>query len=173
MIRYTCQCCGKEHEEWPSLTYSSPSHYYDLSPEEKLSIAELTSDFCIIKYDDQTDKFIRCILIQKVIDHCFDLEYGVWVSLSDKSFEDYSENFNNENHETEYFGWLSNYLPSYDNTSNIPTSVYTKKGNLRPEIIPHHDFEHQFVKDYYNGITKIEAERRINEMFKSLQSKEK
>ncbi len=167
-IKYICECCGKIHEELPSLSYSSPDHYNNLTEEEKQTIAKLTSDFCIIKYTDQTDKFIRCTLTQKLIDHCENLEYGLWVSLSDKSFEDYSENFNNENHETKYFGWLSNYLLGYENTTNIPTTVYVKKGNLRPEIIPNDDFEHQFVNDYFNGITRKEAESRINEMLNSI-----
>jgi hypothetical protein len=30
--------------------------------------------------------------------------------------------------------------------------------------VPHKDFDHQFVRDYYIGITKQEAERRIKEM---------
>jgi hypothetical protein len=84
--------------------------------------------------------------------------------LSDKSYEDYSDNFKNENHETKYFSWLCNDLPGYDFSENIPTTVFTRTGNQRPEIVPHEDFDHPFVKDYYNGITKKEAERRISEM---------
>ena len=34
-IKYICECCGKEYEEWPSLTYSSPAHYHNLTDEEK------------------------------------------------------------------------------------------------------------------------------------------
>ncbi len=166
--KYICECCGKKHEVWPSLAYSSPTNYNNLTEEEKHSIAELTSDFCVIKYADQTDKFIRCTLTQKVIDHCENLEYGLWVSLSDKSFKDYSENYDNENHETKYFGWLSNYLPDYENTTNIPTTIYTRIGNSRPQIIPNNDFVHQFVKDYFNGITKKEAEKRIKKMLGSI-----
>ena len=103
-----------------------------------------------------------------MIQHCEAVEYGLGVALSDKRFEDYSETCNSENHETKYFGWLSNYLPDYENTTNIPTTVYTKKGNSRPEIIPNNDFEHQFVNDYHNGITKEEAERRIKKMLDSI-----
>ena len=163
-IKFTCSCCGKEHEEWPALAYISPTNYNTLSEEEKQNIAELDPDFCVITYADQTDRFIRCTLTQKVIDHCGDLEYGLWVSLSEKSFEDYSNNFKNENHEATYFGWLSNNLTGYDFSNSIPTSVYTRTGNQRPEIVPHEDFDHPFVHDYYNGITKSEAERRITEM---------
>jgi hypothetical protein len=24
-IKYTCSCCGEEHEEWPALVYISPA----------------------------------------------------------------------------------------------------------------------------------------------------
>jgi len=163
-FKYTCSCCGKEHEEWPSLTYISPANYHNLSDEDKQEMGELDSDFCVIRHADQTDRFIRCTLTQKVIDHCENLDYGLWVSLSEKSFQDYSDNFDNDNHETQYFGWLCNDLPDYDFSESIPTTVFTRTGNQRPEIVPHDDFDHPFVKDYYNGITKAEAERRIRAM---------
>ena len=171
-IKYTCSCCGIEQEEWPALTYKSPTNYNFLSEEEQPNIAELDSDFCTIKYSDQTDRFIRCILKQKVVDDCQELEYGLWVSLSEKSFQDYKANFDNENHETQYFGWLSNDLSDYDfSESSIPTTVITNTENQRPEIVPHKDFDHPFVHDYYKGITKSEAERRINEMMRIVTSK--
>lgn len=162
--KYICNHCGQEHFDWPALTYISPTHYNDLTEEDKINIAELRTDFCVIKHSDQADRFIRCTLTQKVTEHCENLEYGLWVSLSEKSFQDYSDNYNNDNYEVKYFGWLSNSLPGYDDTTKIPTTIFTRPGNDRPEIVPYEDFDHQFVKDYYNGITKIEAERRINEM---------
>ena len=97
-IKYTCSCCGKEHEEWPALVYISPTNYDTLSEDDKKNIGKLDTDFCVITHSDQTDRFVRCTLTQKVIDHCEDLEYGLWVSLSDESFQNYSDNFNNKNH---------------------------------------------------------------------------
>lgn len=167
VTKYKCENCGQEHDSWPALSYSSPIPYHFLSDEEKETIAELSSDFCVITYPDQTDRFIRCTLTQKVIDHCEDLEYGLWVSLSEKNFQDYSDNYDNEHHEVGYFGWLNSELPDYTFDESIPTDVYTRSGNNRPEIIPHEDFQHPFVYDYYKGITKAEAERRINHMLKN------
>jgi len=164
MTKYTCSSCGKEHEEWPALAFISPSHYHTLSEEDKKNIAEIDSDFCVINHPGQTDRFIRCTMVQKVIDHCEDLHYGLWVSLSEKSFRDYTDNYKNENHEVSYFGWLCNDLPEYEFNESIPTTVHTKTGNQRPEIVPHEGVDHPFVHDYYNGITKAEAEKRINEM---------
>ncbi len=81
---------------------------------------------------------------------------------------DYKENFNNPNHETGYFGWLCNNITEYGNTSLIPCDVMTKSGNDRPEIFPHEDYEHPFVNDYYKGISKAEAENRIDKMIKNV-----
>jgi hypothetical protein len=170
-IKYKCSCCGEEHEEWPALSYISPTNYDTLSDKEKKELGDLSNDFCVITYPDQTDRFIRCTLTQKVTDHCEDLEYGLWVSLSEKSFQDYRDNYNNENYETKYFGWLCNDLPDYDFDDSIPTTVFTRTGNQRPQIIPQENFDHPFVYDYYNGITKAEAERRIKAMIDAIEGK--
>lgn len=166
MRRYICAKCGKEHEEWPALAYDSPANYNELTEKEKEEIAELSADFCVIRYEDQTDRFIRVTLTQKVIDHCEDLEYGFWVSLSEKSFDDYSANFNNSKQEARYFGWLCNNIPEYDFNESIPTTVFTRLGNERPFIVPYKGFDHPFVHDFYNGISKVEAERRIENMLR-------
>ncbi|MBF9252895.1 DUF2199 domain-containing protein [Pontibacter sp. 172403-2] len=167
-MKYNCTKCEKEHDSWPALAYSSPIHYQDLSEDRKEAIATISSDFCTIEYDDGTDRFIRCSLTLKVNNHCEGLDYGAWVSLSEKSFKDYQENYNDPEHETSYFGYLCNNLAGYDETINVPTTVVTRAGNLRPEIIPHEDFEHDLVKDYYSGISKTEAERRIKEVLKNI-----
>jgi len=172
-IKYTCSCCGKVHEEWPAIAFDSPTAYDVLSDQLKKDIAELTSDFCIIHHPEQTDRFIRATLTQKIIDHCEDLEYGIWVSMSETSFQDYSDNFDNPDYETKYFGWLSNNVPEYDFINGIPTTVFTRTNKQRPDIVPHQDFEHPFVFDYYNGITKAEAEKRIRNILKAVDERDK
>lgn len=166
-MSYKCANCGNEHDEWPALTFNTPDAYYWLSEQEKSTMADIGSDHCIITYKDQTDRFIRCTLTQKVNDHCEHLEYGIWVSLSEKSYKDYADNFDSENHATTYFGYLGNSIPGYEGTLSIHTNVNTRIGNHRPEVIPHDSFDHPFVADYYNGIEKDEAERRIADMLKS------
>jgi hypothetical protein len=165
--QFRCDGCGKMHDDWPSLVYSSPYHYNSLQEDQK-NKAILTSDFCQIPNDEGVDQFIRVVLIQKVYDHCEDLEYGFWVSLSEKSYTDYETNYSNENHETTYFGWLCNLIPEYEDMLAIPLDVRTKRGNSRPEIFPHQDFDHPFVNDYYNGISKADAETRISAMLSTM-----
>lgn len=163
-----CSECGKSHLELPALAFKSPANYSFLSENEKLEIGELEIDFCEILYEDQIDKFIRVNLNQKINDSCESLQYGLWVSLSDKSFSDYKSNYNNPNHIVQYFGWLCSNISEYDATLSIPCDVVTKIGNDRPEIFPHQDFEHTFVKDYYDGISEAEAKKRVQEMIKKI-----
>jgi len=163
-MKYKCIYCGQEHDEWPALTFYTPTPYNELTEVEKETFGQTSDDFCVIQYPDQTDRFIRCTLTQKVIDHCEILEYGIWVSVSENSYQDYYDNFESDSHVTQYFGWLCSKIPEYDDTLSIPTTVKTKAGNSRPEVFPHEDFDHPFVKDYYNGITKLEAEKRIKSM---------
>ena len=159
---YLCSCCGLEHHDWPAIAYNEPEHYTELTDEEKAEIATLSSDFCVIHYPDQTSYFARCVLFQDVTDYNEKLDYGIWVSLSEKSFTEYKENFDNADFEKVYFGWICNDLLGYDTTTSIPSSVYTQKGNSRPEVVPHQDFDHPFVRDYYSGISLAEAHDRID-----------
>lgn len=126
-MKYKCESCGKEHDEWPSLTFNTPDAYHNLSEEEKARIGTISSDFCTITYEDQTDRFIRCTLTQTVNDDCQHLDYGIWVSLSEKSFNDYKENYDNPNREASYFGWFCSMIPQYESTRSIPTTVVTRK----------------------------------------------
>jgi len=172
-MSYKCSNCGKDHDEWPALTFIAPDNYHSLSEEDKRSIGSLDSDFCIIRRPDQTDRFIRCTLTQKVLDHCEDLEYGLWVSLSEKSFQDYQDNYVRDDYETKYFGWLCNGIPEYSFEESIPATVFTRLNRQRPEIVPHQGSDHPFVRDYYAGITRQEAEERINAMLENVRNRNK
>lgn len=162
-MKYICECCGKEKEDWPAIVYNSPSPYLDLSDEE-MENAELSPDFCVIRYSDETCYFIRAVMVQEVNKACQDLDYGVWVSLSEKSYNEYVENYGNNDFEGGYFGWLANYLPDYEFDDPIPADVVVDNKTGRPFIYPLESFEHLFVKDFYSGISEKEAERRINKV---------
>ncbi|MCH2197353.1 MAG: DUF2199 domain-containing protein [Flavobacteriales bacterium] len=165
---FHCTECGIAHSDWPSLAFKSPANYDCLTEQDKSELGTLNSDFCEIRHDGQVDRFIRVTLTQKVNDNCQNLDYGLWVSLIENSYLDYKSNFDNEDHETGYFGWLCNNIPEYGDTMSIPCDVMTKKGNSRPEIFPHQNFDHPFVRDYYDGISQKEAKKRIDETMKNI-----
>jgi len=123
----------------------------------------LDSDFCKVEHPPgEMSYFVRCTLEQKVIGHDIDLDYGIWVSLSEKNFADYVAHYDDKDYETSYFGWFCSNIPEYGKTLSIPTTVYTRKDGLRPYVVPHEDHDHPFVRDYYGGITIEEATKRVH-----------
>ncbi len=166
-MKYTCSICGKEHEELPAIAWSSPASYSELAEDEKSKYGVISDDYCVITYPDQTDRFIRAVLYQRVIDNCQTLDYGVWVSLSEKSFEDYKNRYDTiDNRDARYFGYLNTVPPPYEFHDGIKTDVVVSNGTNRPEIIPHQidQMDIPLVRDYYNGINTEEALRRIAEI---------
>lgn len=117
---YTCTSCGENHEEMPAIGFTAPDPYNQLSEEERIAYqAECDSDFCIIRYPDQTDRFIRAVLPIPIIGHQETLEYGVWVSVSEKSFNDYQSHFHDNPENVVYFGMICNRCPLMKPTPSV------------------------------------------------------
>jgi len=104
-----------------------------MSETERSRLARLTSDTCII---DDADFFVRGCLEIPVHGRSDPFVYGVWVSLSPKSFQRYRELFEATERleEPPYFGWLCNKLPGYPDTLNLKTNVHLRSYPLRPRI---------------------------------------
>ena len=146
----------------------TPFHFDILSEREKNEIAEISEDFCIIHYPEQTDRFIRTIFSIPVHDTCETFDYGIWVSLSQESFEDYQNNFKIETIERTYFGMICNEIIDYSVTTlGLHVNVQVRKGGIRPEILPH-QAGHQLIKDWENGISIEEAEKRIEKAINNI-----
>lgn len=168
---FQCSTCGEIHDELPALGFITPFYYETLNEKEKKEIADVSSDFCVITHEDQTDRFIRTTLTIQINDACEDLDYGIWVSLSEKSFNEYETEFKNNVEGKTYFGMISNEIPDYEeSTLGLHVNVNTRSGGIRPEIIAHQN-EHKLISDWENGITIEEAEKRVERMKKTLHNK--
>ena len=87
MQNYICATCGKTHSDLPSIGFEVPFHYDILSEKDKEEIALINEDLCRIEHATQTDYFIRAVLQIPIIDHEQTLDYGIWVSVSEKTFK--------------------------------------------------------------------------------------
>jgi hypothetical protein len=161
---YRCAQCGEIHANWPALAHPHPFAYAVLTEDAQQTMAELSPDFCVIRHPDQTDRFIRAVLTIPVVDAKENLDYGAWVSLSEASFTDYEAHYHDQEYEKSYFGWLNNTLAGYEDTLSIPMTVVNQPGNARPSLFPHEDYAHPLVKDFYQGISAHEAQRRVDEI---------
>ena len=165
---FKCSTCGEIHDELPALGFITPFYYETLNEKDKEEIAEISSDFCVISHQDQTDRFIRTTLTIQINDACEKLDYGIWVSLSEDNFNEYEADFKNNCEDKTYFGMISNDIPDYEeSTLGLHVNVNTQSGGIRPEIIPHQN-DHQLISDWENGITIEEAEKRVERMKKNV-----
>lgn len=165
-MTYFCETCNQEHESWPALTFNAPDFYVQLNEEEKRD-AVLSPDLCVVQKDGETYCFIRCVMFQKVNEHCQDLEYGLWVSVSGKSYKDYVQHFDNENHQVQYFGWLSNWLPEYEKFVWVKMHIAVNNANnQRPRAFVQivNDPDIPLVRDYFQGISKAGAQARVDKL---------
>jgi len=149
---FKCAACGEWHEELPTSFGADAPYWYDvIAPEEREERAELSSDQCVI---DGEHYFVRGTLEIPVVDAGEPFSWGVWVSLSEKSFVRMSELWETSGREKEppYFGWLSTALPCYPNTLNLKTHVHTRPVGLRP-LIELEPTEHPLAVEQRTGIT--------------------
>lgn len=166
LAEYKCSSCGKVHDELPAIAFITPFYYDALNESDKKEIAEISSDFCVITYEDQIDRFIRTTLTIQINDACENLDYGVWVSLSEKSFNEYESEFKNNIEGKTYFGRICSDIIDYDeSTLGLHVNVVTRSNGIRPEIVPHEN-EHKLVLECTKGITLNEALKRIEKMEK-------
>lgn len=155
MFRYTCHCCGEEHEGLPDFGWDYPIDYLMIPEEERAERVELTEDSCVI--DDDTFFVRGCVEIPI---HGYDepLVWGLWVSLSERSFGIYCDTFESEEREQEgpFFGWLTAVPPIYPDAM-LKTMVHLRPYPLRPyiELEP---TDHPFAVDQRQGISSEKAQ---------------
>ena len=157
IFAFTCSCCGQRHEGSPSFGYKAPMHYDHLSDEDKQTIAKLNDDLCKIEHPEGTDYFARVVLELPIHGVEEPFLWGVWVSLSQESFERYTLAWGEHDESDSYFGWLSNRLPYYPDTVALKTNVRPRNGGARPyiELQPS---DHLLAIHSQQGLTVREAQ---------------
>jgi len=131
--RWTCGCCGKQFDSLPlDWACKAPDHWFQISEEERAK-GKLDSDVCRI---DGVGIFVRGCLEIPIQGTGEKFIYGVWVSVSQESFERIVELWTAEDvgDEPPFFGWLCNQVPGYPPTLELKTNLHLRSNNLRPSI---------------------------------------
>ena len=161
IFAFTCSCCGQVHEGSPSFAFDAPYQYSSLSDEQKASMGRLGSDFCTITHEGQTDYFIRTVLLIPIQGVSEPFMWGVWVSLSEKSFARYRDTYDNPVEGDGFFGWVCNRIPWYpEPESALAADVLVQLHGRRPLLLLHHGSEndHPLVLDQRDGISIQKAQ---------------
>ena len=158
---WRCARCGQAHEG-PPLDWAFDAPIYWDGPRWPDDF--LTDDLCVWRDDDGNPSFfIRGVLPIPIVGSDDEFMYGVWCSLSEKSFDRIVELYDDPRRvdEPPYFGWLSNSLPGYPPTLNLAANVVTNELELRP-VITLHGGDHPLIREQREGIT-LERVREIAE----------
>jgi len=160
---WTCACCGKQYNTLPlDFAIKAPHNWFGIPEEERAARAKLSQDVCII---DGEERYIRGVIEVPVhgLDDCF--AYGVWVSVSETSFQRIHELWDAEVRDDEppLFGWLCNNLAPYGDTLHLKTNLHLRNGGLRPSI-ELEPTDHPLAVEQREGITLD----RVQEMVAAL-----
>lgn len=115
----------------------------------------LSDDLCTWTDDvGERSYFIRGVLHVPIPETGETLGYGVWSSLSESSFKRVYELWDNPARveEDPYFGWLSNSLPGYPETLNLPLDVVVEEIDKRPSLVLH-EGDHPLIEEQRRGIS--------------------
>jgi len=134
----------------PTFSWDYPIQYLEIPEEERPERCELTSDTCVI---DAKWFFVRGCIEIPVYGVNDPFIWGVWVSLSEQSFNRFLELYDVENREDEapFFGWLCTHIADYPDTINLKTMVHLRNEGLRPyiELEP---TDHPLAREQRDGI---------------------
>lgn len=132
-FEFLCSGCDEIHRGMPAFDASAPLSYYAIPQEEREARCELDSDACII---DGKHYFVFGCLEIPVHGQTDPFSWGVWVSLSEQSFQQWDAHYDCEqrSHIGPFFGWLNAALEPYPDTVNLKTRVHLRDGFIRPFI---------------------------------------
>lgn len=166
-MSYACSVCGNTHPDAPALSFIYPDAYGDLTDAEQTAIAELDHDTCVIRYPEQTDRYVRAVLDLPIVGTNETFHYGVWVTLSQVNFDRYRETFKTDALDGERFtGYLGNMLPEYPESLVLKCAIVCRQAGLRPILASFlaGQESNPLVADFNHGISRERADRRLHDM---------
>jgi hypothetical protein len=130
VLRFKCSQCDELHEGLPDLVFAAPVYYDQIPVPERAERARLTSELCVI---DDRHFFVRAALPIPIRDAKATFSWGVWVSLSERSFARYVELQGSAPAAggDPCFGWLSNQLPRYPDTLSLKAHLHLQPDGRR------------------------------------------
>jgi len=135
-MRFSCKTCGQEHSiDDVSFGSDAPLQWGLLTDEERAQ-SMLSGEQCEIERRDGDSFYIRACLEIPIrgTDRIF--TWGVWCSLSEKSYVEVSEHWEDPARPNlgPYFGWLSSIIPGYPDTAYLKTHVHQREVGVRPSV---------------------------------------
>ena len=164
-MRFICHTCGGEHNaDEISFGAEAPLQWDILSQEER-SRSLLTDERCEIETDEGRSFYIRACLEIPIRDTGRSFSWGVWCSLSEKSYLEVSDHWEDPARERlgPYFGWLCTKIPGYPDTAFLKTMVHQRAVGVRPAV-ELESKDHPLAVEQREGIKESRLQAIVTEL---------
>jgi hypothetical protein len=170
---FICRTCGKRHDASEISFGADAPVQWDLISDHERAEGELGEEQCVFKADGQRHFFVRACLDVSIKGTGRSFTWGVWVSLSEKSFLEMSEHWEDalRTNFGPYFGWLCTKIPEYPDTMFLKTMVYQREVGQRP-IVKLEETDHALSVDQRNGVDPSRMQEIISKVLHSGSSEE-
>ena len=158
--RWRCSCCGEERTGLPmDMMFGAPVDWDGLDDVSRAASA-MDDDFCEVRYSTgEVDRFIRCLLPLPVPRISSEFRFGVWMSVSQSSWNIYSAGFATGTYTGDgCFGYLMHEVPEYPGTMYFNADVWFQPERLRPRVTLH-EADHPLFLAQRDGIEPAQIER--------------
>jgi hypothetical protein len=152
-MRFTCTTCGAEHDiDDISFGADAPVQWGLLSDAERFR-SLLAREQCEIESHEGRSFYIRACLEIPIAGTGRTFTWGVWCSLSEKSYVEISEHWNDPARFSlgPHFGWLCTKVPGYPDTVFLKTMVHQREVGVRP-LVELEATDHPLAVDQREGI---------------------
>jgi hypothetical protein len=160
---FQCHSCKQWHDHMPmDLGFDWPDYVYAIPENERAERVVRKRDFLAV---DKEYYFARVVLEIPIKDSDEPFRYGLWVSLSEKSYTRALAIYDDEqasDAEPPYFGWVSNDISYWGKTIEMKSSVKLH-AKTRPTICLQapDQLEHPLAKAQRDGLTRDELRQLI------------
>jgi hypothetical protein len=154
LFQFQCAQCGERHEGEPSIGFKVPDYLLGIPASEREARAWWNDDLCVI---DSKYFFARACLEVPILGTPEPFLWGIWVSLSERSFEDYRTKLVSGEAGGPYFSWIANCLPGYPSPEGLKARTYPQPGTDRP-LVAIEESEHPLAVDFHRGISVERAQ---------------
>lgn len=161
-LTFRCAGCGAEHDLADlSLGADAPAQWRRLTDDERAR-SELGGETCVIRAEGETSRYVRAVLPIPITATSEEFTWGVWVSLSEKSFAELEAHWHDPRRVElgPYFGWLCTQVPGYPDTMFLKTSVGQRPVGSRP-LVTLEPTDHPLAAHQREGIPRDELRRIV------------
>ena len=135
--RWVCGCCNKQFDGLPlDVAFDGARPLAGPDGGGALRRGRIDADVCMIEAEDGRQIFVRGCLEIPIIGQDEVFIWGVWTSVSAKSFARIEELWSSPVPEDEppLFGWFCNNIPNYPECLHLQTHLHLRNDGLRPTI---------------------------------------